>query len=69
MIELSDPIITPFVQRQIADGYTVKARKGGCDDLSRCEKDDRHHYVFTFRQDGVEIKKCPHCEALHVLGR
>lgn len=61
MSELSDPIITPFVKRHLAEGYTVKSR-AGCADLSRCAKDDRHHYVFTFVKNGVEVQKCPHCE-------
>jgi hypothetical protein len=61
---VSDPIITPFVESALADGYKIKKGiDGRCDHLERCSK-CQGGYVYTFIKAGIETKRCPHCEQL-----
>lgn len=60
VLDLGDPIITPFVKGMMAAGWAPDRNSGGGDQLDRCPA-CQERWVYTFRLDWTEVKACPFC--------
>ena len=55
-----DPIITPFIQQHLKEGYQIKLTKTGSSYHQNCPK-CQCAYLYTFIKGLFSIKKCPFC--------
>lgn len=58
--EVSDPVITHYVQGKIDEGYQV-VKKFGTDLLRVCPK-CRSGYFYTFKKGNEILMGCPFCK-------
>ena len=60
MEETTDPIITPFVNNHLVNGFEMKRTKWGYDYKEVCPECNRHR-LYTFTKGNIKFKKCPFC--------
>ena len=60
-IERTDPVITPFVQNHLKNGWEIKRTRLGYDHLETCPE-CKSGYLYTFKKGLFSKQDCPNCD-------